>query len=358
MHVVIIYDSGNATSGDRQRMFINNAEITAFGTDTMVDQNQDSLFVDGNDLYIGTDGRDYANFYFDGYMAEVVFCDGQALTPTSFGEFDEDSPTIWKPKDPSGLTFGNNGFYLDFEDSADLGNDVSGNNNDFTTSGLDATDQATDTPTNNFCTLNAINPTEANASFAEGNLKFTNTLVGAPHHGLAHGTMAVANGKWYFEVGVDAVGGSAMSIGVESANLFSKNNVAGQVGIGYFSNENVYIRGSTTGSMPTYTTNDTIGVALDMDNANVYFHKDGTYINSGDPTSGATGTGAFSLNAAETLVAPAVSNYNSGIQNVNFGSPAFAIASGNADANGYGNFEYAVPSGYYALCTKNLAEYG
>ena len=110
--------------------------------------------------------------------------------------------------------------------------------------------------------------------------------------------------------------------------------------------------------MPTYTTDDMIGIALDMDNTKVYFHKNGTYINSGNPTSGSTGTGAFSLNAAETLVTPAVSNYQSGICNVNFGSPSFSISSGNQDGDGYGNMEYAVPSGYYVLNSKNLSEYG
>jgi len=355
-NIVCVWDTSNSTSTDRQRIYVNGERITSFATNVEPALNEASRFNSTVPFDIGRSSSGSSG-YFGGYMSEVCFIDGQALDPTSFGEFDEDSG-IWKPIDVSGLTFGTNGFYLDFENSGALGADVSGNSNNFTVNNLTAIDQSTDTCTNNFATLNPLNLTESNASFSEGNLKFTNTLNSSPYHGLAHGTVAVANGKWYFEVRVDAVGGTAMSIGVENVELFSKNNVAGQVGIGYFNNGNVYIRGSSTGSMPTYTTDDMIGIALDMDNTKVYFHKNGTYINSGNPTSGSTGTGAFSLNAAETLVTPAVSNYQSGICNVNFGSPYFAISSGNTDGNGYGNFKYAVPSGYYALNTKNLAEYG
>ena len=109
-------------------------------------------------------------------MAEVCFIDGQQLTPTSFGEFDEDSPTIWKPKDVSGLTFGNNGFYLDFENSSSLGADVSGNGNNFTLNNLTSIDQTTDTCTNNFATLNPLQTDHSgNTAFSEGNNKFQAT---------------------------------------------------------------------------------------------------------------------------------------------------------------------------------------
>ena len=97
-----------------------------------------------------------------------------------------------------------------------------------------------------------------------------------------------------------------------------------------------------------------------MDNRKIYFAKNGTWQNSGDPTSGATGTGAAggTLHADNVTMVPAVANFNSGVQLCNFGNPPFTISSGNADGNGYGNFEYAVPSGFYALCSKNLAQYG
>ena len=191
-------------------------------------------------------------------------------------------------------------------------------------------------------------------------VKFINTLNSSPHHALANGTMAVANGKWYWEVKVDDVGGTAMSIGAIEVTEFAKNDFTGDNGVGYFNNGNFHYRGTEDSDPNTYTTNDIIGVALDMDNRAIYFHKNGTYEDSGDPTSGSSRTGAAggTLHASNVTMLPAVSNYDSGACNVNFGNPAFSISSGNADANGYGNFEYAVPSGYYALCTKNLAEYG
>jgi hypothetical protein len=297
------------------------------------------------------------------YYSEVAFIDGLQYAASVFGETNDDG--IWIPKEfKDDVTFGNNGFYLEFKqsgtgtDASGLGADTSGEDNHLVVGGLAAVDQCTDTPTNNFCTLNAINPTEANASFTEGNLIFTNTLNSSPHHGLANGTMAVANGKWYWEVRVDAIGGTAMSIGAQEVSEFAKNDFTGNKGIGFFNNGNFHYRGTESSDPGTYTTNDIIGVALDMDNRKIWFHKNGTYEDSGDPTSGATGTGAVSLNALDVTMVPAVSNYNSGICNVNFGNPQWTVSSSQADDDGYGNFEYDVPTGFYALCTKNLAEYG
>ena len=231
-------------------------------------------------------------------------------------------------------------------------------------------DQTVDTPTNNFCTLNPSNPTLATGSITQGNLVFKNTLNSSPHHGIAYGTMAVTAGKWYWEVVVDAVGGTAMTIGVHEVSEFSPNDFVGNNGVGYFSNGNFHYRGSETGSLNTFTTGDTIGVALDMDNRKVYFSKNGAWENSGDPTSGATGTGAAggTVRSENVTMCPAVANYNSGICSCNFGNPPhpYAIHTGGSgyynqtrsDGNDYGNFQYEPPSGYYALCTKNLAQYG
>ena len=365
-HVVLAVDTTQSTEALRARVYINGSEITAWGTENRPDQNHEynAIGTSGATIAIGcafNDGSPPLAYGFqDFYLADFYFIDGTQYAPGDFGETDEDSG-IWKPKDAKDdLTFGSNGLFLEFGTSGTLGEDTSGNSDDLTSTNLAATDQATDTPTNNFCVLNAINPTEANASFTEGNLKFTNTLNSSPHHGLAHGTMAVAKGKWYWEVRVDAIGGTAMGIGAEEVSAFGKNNVAGNQGISLFNHGYTHQRGSdvAVSGDTTYTTNDIIGVALDMDNRKIYFHKDGTYFNSGDPTSGATGTGAISFNAADVTMTPAVSNYNSGICNVNFGNPAWTVSSTQADDDGYGNFEFDVPAGFYALCTKNLAEYG
>jgi hypothetical protein len=131
-HIVAVWDTTNGTAGDRMRLYVNGVEETSFATDTNPSSSQNSILNDGStSVTIGKQDSIYTNLY----MAEFCYIDGQALDPTSFGEFDEDSG-IWKPIDVSGLTFGTNGFYLDFEDSAALGDDVSGNGNNFTVNNL------------------------------------------------------------------------------------------------------------------------------------------------------------------------------------------------------------------------------
>ena len=308
----------------------------------------------------------------DGYIAEAVMIDGLQLTAASFGEFDEDSPTIWKPKDVSGLTFGNNGFYLDFKDSANLGNDANGGT-DFTETNLAATDQTTDTPTNNFCTMNPLDNFYVAATFSEGNNQI---VIASGTKTYATGTMGVSAGKWYWEVEMDAYSGSSddyQAVGI--CDRVSTSNNTDSYAAGYpanfvYTSEGTFKESGTTNTIATvdsYAPNDIVGVALDLDNNKLYFSKNGTWQDSGDPTSGATGTGAmdviatshasssgfyFPLIGSDTTARGATWKCNFG------GSPAFTVSSGNADGNGYGNFEYAVPANYYSINTKNLAEYG
>jgi hypothetical protein len=303
-------------------------------------------------------------------MCEAVFLDGTTSTDASeFGEFDNDSPTIWKPIDVSGLTFGSHGYYLDLEDSSSLGNDVSGNNNDFSPSNLAATDQSTDTCTNNFATANLLLNTTP--TYSDGNLTIattnTNNLGGVS-------TIGVNTGKWYAEFKVIANATCAM-LGIDSdPSESARLDASGEAypgkyvtGYGYFFNGTL----SNLGGLgeisygDTFTTNDIIGIALDLDNNKLYFSKNGTFQNSGDPTSGATGTGAISITDPSSqptgnyfFVTADGSRSRASTFSCNFGNPPYAISSGNSDSEGFGNFEYSVPSGYFALCTKNLAEYG
>ena len=112
--------------------------------------------------------------------------------------------------------------------------------------------------------------------------------------------------------------------------------------------------------LSSYTDGDIVMVAMDLDNNKAYWGKNGTWVNSGDPTSGATGTGAQTItdSSGSDFFAFAVTHREGGHGQANFGNPPYANSSSAADANGYGAFEYAPPSGYYALCTKNLAEFG
>jgi hypothetical protein len=359
LHVVVSYNTG-ASGTDKCKLFINGTLETSFATDNRssagamnhINQSSQAQFVGNNDAGNG----------FDGYIAEVCVIDGTALVATSFGEFDSNSPTIWKPIDVSGLTFGTNGFYLDFEDSSNLGNDVNGGT-DLTENNLAATDQSTDTCTNNFATFNSLDVSSVSSNgttFTEGNLKVTD---GSSNYLVATGTMAVTQGKWYFEVKIDATASNTAS-GVAIVDLDGWDRTDGATnsayGWLYASDGDKRSNSSSTAYGDTYAANDIIGVAIDMDNTSVYFSKNGTFQASGDPTSGSSKTNAAFTNLTGTITAQ-VYDGSSGQAHefsMNFGSPPYSISSGNTDANGHGNFEYAVPSGYFALCTKNLAEFG
>ena len=166
-HIVLRVDTTLGTAGDRVRIYVNGNEV-AFTFDNTPSQNQALTLNDTGTKYIGVDSS--SGNYFGGYHSEFCWIDGSSLAPDQFGEFDEDSG-IWKPIDVSGLTFGNNGFYLNFETAAELGTDVSGNSNTFTESNLTAVDQSTDTCTNNFATLNPLIKPAAAVTLSEGNLK-------------------------------------------------------------------------------------------------------------------------------------------------------------------------------------------
>ena len=354
-HIVFVADTTNGTEADRFRIYVNGVRETNLSDIAYPTQNLQMSINDSNTFQIG---RRQSTNYFDGYMAEVVLIDGQALDATSFGEFDEDTG-IWKPIDVSGLTFGTNGFHLDFEDSSSLGNDAVGSNN-FSVGNLTSVDQSTDTCTNNYITMNPNNATLGSVTLSEGNLKAS--LNG---NYQVFGTINLTSGKWYWE---QKINGSSLFVSVADGNRATVNTGTGLLNRDYawaYRSDGVKQHENTTSSYgDSFTTNDIIGVALDMDNGFIYFSKNGTFQNSGDPTSGATGTGAAysSLHtdaAAPDGLTPCLGQYGGDqITSWNFGSPSYSISSGNADANGYGNFEYAVPSGYYAINTKNLAEYG
>jgi len=374
-HIVIAIDTTQGTESNRQKIYVNGTQITL--TETALGfppENFDTFF--NNTLTVvgssGYEGGSGAVPEYSGYFSEFVMIDGTALAPDQFGEFDSDS-NIWKPIDVSGLTFGTNGFYLEFKESgtsqnaSGLGADTSGNTNHLAVTALTATDQSTDTCTNNFATMNPLDNQIAGGTFAEGNLQVTSVNTGYTYN---TSTFGVATGKWYWEVKWSAqpTGSSnQVIIGVAKRPTSSTTNYLGVTAWGYgymAANGNVLLNNSNLIGYATYSIGDIIGVALDMDNNRLYFSKNGTYNNSSDP---ANGTNPISITAADSVIGdsgfyfPAFGDGNDSLQETgqfNFGSPIHAISSGNTDGNGYGNFEYAVPSGYFALCTKNLAEYG
>ena len=367
-HLVVRCDTTQSTASNRLRIYLNGTECSYATYNNFTEDGAGQVSESGTKHWIG---RRNAGDYFDGYFAEMVLVDGSSLAPTSFGEFDSDSPKIWKPIDVSGLTFGTNGFYLDFEDSANLGNDANGGT-DFTETNLAATDQASDSPTNNFATLNPLDNYHAGGTFAQGNTYYTSV---SSKHDFAVSTIGMTAGKWYAEFKIhqdtdyNIVGIS--DHGYQGSNQeLSEDNYS--YGFANYDTEKSIVRanGSTTiDNMPLFGNGDIIGVAVDLDNHKLYFSKNGTFINSGDPTSGSTGTGAQSIQNLSSVSSSygqgvyffAVGLWNTsaaGSYDANFGNPAFAISSSNSDGNGYGNFEYSVPSGYLSLCTKNLVSDG
>jgi hypothetical protein len=359
-HIVVARNSGATGAANQVKIYVNGA-LQTLGTNAGCNVSQ--FLRTGLNSRIGASQNGSA-YYVDMYMAEFVAIDGQMLTPTSFGEYDEDSPTIWKPKDVSGLTFGTNGFYLDFEDSGDLGDDESGNTNDFTETNLAATDQATDTPTNNFCVINPLQAQADDLTFAEGNCKITNT---GNTWRSSYGTFGPTGGKWYFEIKCQA-SSDYERFGIVDADAMNKQSADGRYddtgynsrGYGYGSDGQKTNNGGSPSWGNSWDAGDILGCAYDLDNGKLYFSKNGTWQESGDPTSGGTGTGsAYDIDTGYFYI-PALAHYGSGSSmEFNFGGcSAFTVSSANQDGNGYGNFEYAVPSGYLALCMKNLGSDG
>ena len=387
MHIVIAIDCTlTAGSEDVVKVYVNGTRETSFATNTnnMPLNHSFHGFYQGLTQRIGADAGSTSHTY-DGYFAEFVYIDGQQLDADSFGEFDSDSPNIWKPIDVSGLTFGNNGYYLQFkqsgtsQNSSGLGADTSGNDNHFAVTNLAATDQTTDTCTNNFITLNPIitntNRTD-NQTYSEGNT----IVIPDSHDNYATASSTIGlkgSGKWYWESQIVWNGTSSnayypRTIGFVSEDYPYSASYMGQAdeswAIIYQASGGPGWRFGHDGSesdisgATSMANGDTMIFALDLDNGKFYAGRNGTWFTSGDPTSGSTGTGALATLSANDLskfLFPACTNAsNATYYKWNFGNPAYSISSSNSDGNGYGNFEYSVPSGYYAINTKNFAEFG
>ena len=366
-HIVYRVDTTQSTEADRVRLYINGVQETSFSTSAYPALNYDTA--KNNSSYrntIGTASDNNGNDL-DAYLAEFVHVDGQSLDPTSFGEFDSDSPNIWKPIDVSGLTFGTNGFYLDFENASSLGADVSGNSNNFTVNNLTSVDQSTDTCTNNFATINSLENYYTPHTLSEGNLR--QTTASSNLYAPSISTIALSQGKWYFECKYVSRSSSDNYnlIGVKSTQVTNTNYLGqNQHDYGYYSSSGkYYTNGSAVTYGDSYDQGDIIGVYLDLDNNKLYFAKNGALQNSGtgisitDPASTPLGHYFFATgDYGSSLVI--VNDWNFG------GTQSFSISSGNTDPNGYGNFEYDPSSGtfdggsksFYALNTKNLAEFG
>ena len=386
-HLVLAYDSTQVVAADRVNYYINGVSQTSWGTETYPSLNQDSGI---NQAALHTIGKNTAsdNGYFNGYMAQFVFIDGLQYAATTFGSTDATTGE-WKPKSDgeirSAVTFGTNGCLLPFSNASYLGydyqtSDRSGTTNDFTVSGSGY--QTQDNPSNNFCTLNLNFAVTGQYSNPAKELAYAD-LAGYPtgNNGLP-ATMGASKGKWYWEsrpvsasTMTGIMSGSASALGAwDGSYADGFTSYGGNKAIMYGTESGGgYLMGVTTSTAAFGTilnnSTDVVGVAMDLDNNNLYLSVNGVWQNSGVPTSGATGTGAVPITVQSGQPAlgnevwfPAMHTFSSSSTvEFNFGQGYFgstSVGATEADDAGIGVFKYDVPAGFYALCTKNLKTYG
>jgi hypothetical protein len=337
-HLVIAVDTTQATAADRVKVYWNGVAMT-YVSGSYPTQNSNTYLNAASTAYrIMSDTVN--GTYLDGYIANFYMIDGQALTPSSFGQTDAITG-VWVPKAYSG-TYGTNGFFLQFKDAAStttIGYDTSGNSNNFTTSGISVTsgvtfDQMTDTPTNNYSTLNPLDLSGTTGTYASANLNFTKATGG---NAQAYNTIQMASGKWYCEVTMGADIAEFVPGIITGTTNPAANRYLGQdtyTYAYYYSGQKVN-SASYTSYGNSYVASDVIGIIIDADNGKLYFSKNGTVQNSGDPVAG--------TNAAFTgLTGPyrfAASAESGGVADFNFGQRPFA---------------YTPPSGFKALSTANI----
>jgi len=385
-HIVVAVDTAQATDTDRVKLYVNGVQETAFDVDTYPDQNHDTVWNTAVSHEIGRESG-VSGDYFSGNLAHFANVDGTACAPTVFGETDSTTGE-WKPILAPSVTWGDEGWWLKFENSGALGTDSSGNSNTFTVNG--SVKQSISTPSNNFCTL------DTNQSYSEYTTYAGTAILGTSTNARgANSTLMIKDGKWYaeFKVETDRTTSNGTTIGIykngtyasrvwinEGSTAIPGNETGsnGCEGVSYqpmTSTPNIIDAGGggTVNYGSTASAGDIIMMAVDLSAATskIWFGKNGTWFNApGTSDVGVPNTGAYpGLSFAKgddfwgvnvTAVCNAAGDTNKTLW-CNFGEGRFgttAVSSGNADDNGVGVFEYDVPAGFYAICTKNIKTYG
>ena len=358
-HIVVALDSTQSTAADRVKIYINGVQDTSFNNNTYTNMSQNDQFDFGSasanyqfGYYFAGGSNDRR---FCGYVAETHYVNGTALTSDSFGEFDSDTG-IWIPKAYSG-SHGSKGFYFKFDDSSNLGKDsASSGIGDFTLTNISAANQATDTPTNNFATLNPliydINTSDDESYvLTEGATKIASSQSRYAQNPATIGLNIASGGKWYFEWTATSTANGSTSEGLCGLG-FDTQISAGLNSTGVY-NAGYAFYAAGFGHGDGYGANVVNGLLIDLDNNKVKWYRDGTlHVTMPDDGGGSTmQTSGYAF--------PYIAPYGSGYTIlVNFGGfTTQTISSGNSDPNGYGNFEYPTQGGY-SICTKNLAEFG
>ena len=369
-HLVFVWDSANASAGDRMRIYVNGSEETEFNSDTNPSSGLDSFI--NSTSYLHEIGAAVSTEYFSGAMAHTHFCDGQAYAASDFGEFDSTSG-IWVAKTAPSVTYGENGFFLKYASGAS-GTDSSGEGNNMTVSGN--LTNLKDSPDNNWTTTNPLNDPNVDCTYSNGNTTVTNT---GQWRGFTS-TLGMWSGKWYTEfkiTGTNAQDGIAFGIGKAGVSTSTYNMEAGNNGYaskyayGYerwAMNANKTNNNSSTGGYGTIMAENDIGmIAFDAENGTIWTGVNGTWDNSatsGEIAAGTTTNAMFSSIVVDdpffftcSIEGTSVSPY----VNWNFGNGYFGItaisSAGTVSTGDDSQFEYDVPTGYYGLNTKNLGSY-
>jgi len=363
-HIVCVADFSNGTAGNRFKLYVNGVEQTDNSIGTAFADADGQMPVSGVPIEIG--GRT-SNRFFDGYLAEINFIDGTALTPSSFAETDADTGE-YKPKKYAG-SYGTNGFYLNFSDNSGtsattLGRDSSGNGHNFTPNNFGTGDSVKDSPTNTFATWNPLS-TKNLPTLSEGNLKNL-----SDNNKACNSTFGVTSGKWYWEMHILTDISSSNYIAATGVTSYQMEN-EGDTSPNLASAGRSYYRGMTSGGVYAYknytSTSHTevssggtfyggavISFRLDMDAGTLKYYTNNTLVHT-DSTIPTDGTVIFPMQNATNS---GTSRHNASI--INFGQDStFAgnkTAQGNKDGNGNGDFYYSVPSGFKAMCSANLPD--
>ena len=357
-HHIYVFDSTQSAANDRLKLYVNGERITSFAQDSLhgnIGSSEDFSFINQSGIvqaFGGLSGKGHGTEGADLSLADVMFFDGQSY----YAELGETKNGVWIPKDPSGLTFGNNGYWLKFTNSSNLGEDFSGNDNDFTVANFASHDQMTDTPTfnsdsngGNFPTYNPLLKQPTGVALSEGNLKASLT---SDDCGIMSNWQVPLTGKWYWEIYIEAIATDhGIYFGVMPSNTdLTINQESNNLGLVYYSiNGNSILKGTRSSYGDTWTTGDIISIAVDRDADTLQFYKNGS------------GQGTIDISSLDEKFFYYIgytggSGACTGI--VNFGQDdgtfcGNVTAGGNSDGTGYGNFKYSVPSGFLAICAGN-----
>jgi len=345
-HLVYRVDTTQSTASDRIRLYVNGVQETSFSTAAYPAQNYDTL--KNSTSYanvIGVAADNYGANFYDGLMSHVHFCDGYSYAPTEFGETDSTTGE-WKIKTSPNVQYGTNGFFI-LKDGNSV-TDQSGNSNNFTVGGGTLT-KTEDNPSNVFATLNPLVPDAGSSGLFHGNNQLN---VNTANWRSAFSTLGMSSGKFYFESYIEAGGYihiGARGVEQSDGSLAGNNDWIGVTSQGWSYDKTGEIRNnnsSVASGKATYGNTDIIGCLLDLDNWTINWTKNGTLINST----------AYSITQNLTYVF-GVSGHSTARIRTNFGNGYFqttAVSSAGSNASGLGIFEYDVPTGYTALCTKGL----